>query len=914
LATIGFTQQKMNSASVPKIIGFLQVRNEVASGHLDRFIQQNVPLFDHLVVYDDASDDGTAERIEPYCDVLVRGTMPLFGDELRSRQLLLDSSRHLVADQDFYLWLDADEVVYSTKQELVEICQRLCVEKFDGARLPHVNLWRSDFYYRTDDYYDDLYPVRLWRAGANLSFPLKSGLHNEMHPLGMNSIERLTMPSVVHYGFASNQLLEDKFALYQSYGQRGRNLYRLISEEGRTLERLDTRTDRLGDRFDPTIGATAEEPEIRNQISWLLGAAKSSERRQRKTKPIVTLISLIYCSVEWLEFEYAELLKVAKYFSEGSIEILFVANNPTPDVLSFLQENLIPHVVAETQQTPDEWFINYVYRGYNEGVKAAQGEYVFLTNSDMAYAPGCLQSLLRDAAPNRLLTSRLVELGRLQTGQYGIEKDFGAVPSRFRRRQFESYATEIRDSQQAEGGLFMPLLVSKETFLELGGYPEGNLSLDSLNGYLETGVVSTYALPGEECIPGDTAFFQRAKLAGVKHHTLFDSISYHFQAGERTSESKKGRIRPSGIAIVNDRIDGVNNELVLWRQLAKRLSALGIRAQTIGAPKTEVRFAFWRFAMRQLRRLETPPRIVFANATFTYPYFGPWRRVLMRQDAPEGKRLPDRWLQYWQRMNTRTCHHLISNDPSFAAGFRMGIAEWMSVPLSPLWEEEPPHYEEDPSRPIGLFVGAFAPVKGWDEIKEFIVQNPGIHWNLVSKYADDPHGLPVSDSSNWTLHRNLAQIDIRRLMRESTFLVVNSPYETQCLVALEAASQNLPVLTTPTGMLGSLEVGIAQNFGEVDSYPLTKIPELLERIRVDPTLRPREALNDLGVLGEKAWATWDKMFEEQLRLSFRDTTDPGFILSFVDRLRGALTLKSRQVYRENVVPLLIRLHKPLRRS
>jgi hypothetical protein len=115
-------------------------------------------------------------------------------------------------------------------------------------------------------------------------------------------------------------------------------------------------------------------------------------------------------------------------------------------------------------------------------------------------------------------------------------------------------------------------------------------------------------------------------------------------------------------------------------------------------------------------------------------------------------------------------------------------------------------------------------------------------------------------------------------------------------------------------MLGSLEVGIAQNFGEVDSYPLTKIPELLERIRVDPTLRPREALNDLGVLGEKAWATWDKMFEEQLRLSFRDTTDPGFILSFVDRLRGALTLKSRQIYRENVVPLLIRLLKPLRRS
>ena len=904
----------MDDASAPKIIGFLQVRNEIASGHLARFIEQNVPLFDCLVVYDDASDDGTAERIEPYCDVLVRGTMPLFGDELRSRQRLLESSAHLTSESDFYLWLDADEVLYTSKDELIGICQKLNAEKFDGARLPHINLWRSDYFFRTDDHYDDLYPVRLWRAGADLSFPMKSGLHNEMHPLGMNSIERLTMPSVVHYGFASDRLLEDKFALYQSYGQRGRNLYRLVSEEGRTLEHLNTRADLLGARFDRNIGSNANEPEIRNQISWLLGASQSSERRQRKAKPLVTLISLIYCSVEWLEFEYAELLKVAKYFSEGSIEILFVANNPTTEVLSFLQENLIPHVVADTQRSPDEWFINYVYRGYNEGVKAAQGEYVFLTNSDMAYAPGCLQSLLREATPQRLLTSRLVELGRLQTGQYGIEKDFGAVPSRFRRRQFESYASEIRDPQQAEGGLFMPLLVSKETFLELGGYPEGNLAPDSLNHYLATGVVNTYALPGEECVPGDTAFFQRAKLEGVVHHTLFDSISYHFQAGERTSESKKGRVRPSGVAIVNDRIDGVNNELVLWRQIANRLSALGIRTETIGAPKTEVRFAFWSYAMRQLRRMGTPPRIVFANASFTYPYFGPWRRVLMRQDAPEGTRLPDKWLQYWQRMNARTSHHLISNDPSFAAGFRMGIAEWMSVPLSPLWEEEPPYSAKDLSQPIGLFVGAFAPVKGWDEIREFIIKNPEIHWHLVSKYATDPHGLPESVDANWTLHRNLAQTEIRHLMRESTFLIVHSPYETQCLVALEAASQNLPVLTTPTGMLGSLEVDIARNFGEVDAHPLTKIPELIERIKHDSTLQPREAVHNLGVLGEKAWATWDKMFEEQLRLSFRDTTDPGFVLSFADRLRGSLILKGRQIYREKIIPPLLRLLKPLRRS
>ena len=907
-------QRTMNSDSVPKIIGFLQVRNEVTSGHLDRFIKQNIPLFDHLVVYDDASDDETADRIEPYCDVLIRGKAPLFGDELRSRQKLLESSAHLVSNYDFYLWLDADEVLYVSKQELVGICQTLNLEKFDGARLPHINLWRSNYFFRTDDHYDNLYPVRLWRAGASLSFPAKSGLHNEMHPSGMNSIARLTLPSVVHYGFASDRLLEDKYALYQSFGQRGRNLYRLVSEEGRILETLSNRSHLLGSRFDSTIGMKELEPKIRNQISWLLGAERGRERRRHKAKPLVTLISLIYCSVEWLEFQYAELLKVAKYFAEGSIEILFVANNPTPEVLSFLQENLIPHVVADTQRSPDEWFINYVYRGYNEGVKEANGEYVFLTNSDMAYSPGCLQSLLREAAPDRLLTSRLVELGRLQTGKYGIEKDFGAIPSRFRRRQFDSYASEIRDPQHAEGGLFMPLLVSKDTFLLLGGYPEGNLSCESLSNYLKSGVVNTYALPGEECVPGDNAFFQRAKLFGVLHHTLFDSISYHFQAGERTSESKKAQVRSSGVAIVNDHIDGVNNELVLWRQLANRLSSMGVRTTTIGAPGSKVRFRFWSYAMRQLRSLDCPPRIVFANASFTYPYIGPWRRVLMRQDAPKGTRLPDKWLQYWQTTNMRTSHHLISNDPSFATGFRMGIAEWLPVPLSPLWEEEPADKPKNVDQPVGLFVGAFAPVKGWDEIKEYIIDHPEIHWNLVSKYASDPHGLPTTANPNWTIHRNLTQLQIRHLMRESTFLIVNSPHETQCLVALEAASQNLPILTTPTGILGSLEIEAIRNFGEVNSRPLALIPTIIERIKVDPSLKPREALENLGVLGENAWEAWDKMFEEQLRLSFRDMNDPGFIFSFIDRLRGAINLKMRQIYRENIVPLLVRSLKQWRRS
>lgn len=54
------------------IIGFLQVRNEVSTGHLNRFIQYNLELFDKLYVYDDASTDGTAEILSKHATVLVR--------------------------------------------------------------------------------------------------------------------------------------------------------------------------------------------------------------------------------------------------------------------------------------------------------------------------------------------------------------------------------------------------------------------------------------------------------------------------------------------------------------------------------------------------------------------------------------------------------------------------------------------------------------------------------------------------------------------------------------------------------------------------------------------------------------------------------------------------------------------------
>lgn len=896
----------------PRIIGFLQVKNEMSSGHIQRFIDVNLPLFDYLVVYDDASTDGTCEFLEQYADVLVRGKFSMFRSELQNKQILLEASSHLVSATDFYLWLDADEVILASRTELKKICKELLDNRFDSAVLPFINLWRSTSYFRTDNYFNDLEKVHLWQCKDGLSFESGEGLHKQLHPNGLVSTSKLKSPSVLHFGFADDLNLLRKYAMYRQLGQRGSNLYRLVSESGRSLVNLRELEGQIGSRFDEFGYLDGGYPEVKENLTWYLESSKYYDDQKKSTTPLVTLISLIYCSVEWLEFQYSELLKISRSFKEGEIEILFVANNATVDVLDFLKGNRIPYVEAETISDPDEWFINYVYRGYNIGVNAAKGNYVLLTNSDMAYGTGFLQNLLRVVSAKKLVTSRLIEMGRFQTGMHGIERNFGSTPHGFRRSDFARYCQKIYDNVEEPGGLYMPLLIERASFQSLGGYPEGNLSEESLSTYLVDGVVSKYAKKGEKCIPGDFAFFELAKMRGYVHSTNFASLCYHFQAGERTSEGKKVQKVSSGIAIVNDRLIGVSGERVLWGELVSRLRSKSMHVQTIPNPSFRGRLRFWLIAVKNLYTGKVKPRVVFSNATFTYPLIGKWKNLVLRQDLPGGSRLMDRYLRFWQRANLRMSDCVVANDADYVAEFRGSGIEWLAVPLASIWESEPEQRELNVEFPIGLFIGAFNETKGWNDLKDFINENAQIRWIIISKHSDDDHGLSHEALERVELLRNVDQFEIRNLMAKATFLLVNSPYETQCLVALEAASQNLPILTTPTGLIGSLNADLTNGFGIVDPQPITRINDLLNRIKsVDGSLNPREKLGELGIFGETAWRRWEFLIERTLEDSFADLGEPGSIRAFMARIQGGVSLRTKQFIREVIRPNIVKLARKL---
>ncbi len=109
------------------------------------------------------------------------------------------------------------------------------------------------------------------------------------------------------------------------------------------------------------------------------------------------------------------------------------------------------------------------------------------------------------------------------SGTYGIGKNFGMSFKNYNESGFQSFARSISEPVSKCGGLYMPVLISKDTFIESGGFPEGNIYADGIG-----------TCNGPVTKSGDAYYFYDVLEAkfGIKHVTAFDSIVYHMQCGE----------------------------------------------------------------------------------------------------------------------------------------------------------------------------------------------------------------------------------------------------------------------------------------------------------------------------------------------------------------------------------------------
>jgi hypothetical protein len=238
----------------------------------------------------------------------------------------------------------------------------------------------------------------------------------------------------------------------------------------------------------------------------------------------IEIIALIFKSVDYLELIYNELTSDKCKLDGWEVGVRIVANDATEPVLNRLKELDIPYTIYNDPK-PNDYYLNRVYRCWNHGGKTSEYENICFVNSDMVFSDGWLENLLKHHDGTNIPTSRLVESGKMRSGTHGVSFNCGRTATSINHPQWNSYVSQIKLDEVHDGGLYMPCVFDKGRFIGSGMYPEGNIYADGVgttNGFVT--------------LSGDVYFFKKLEEEfGMKHITVFDSLVYHIQEGEKDS-------------------------------------------------------------------------------------------------------------------------------------------------------------------------------------------------------------------------------------------------------------------------------------------------------------------------------------------------------------------------------------------
>tara|TARA_R110000765_G_scaffold85620_2_gene165092 strand:- start:918 stop:1718 length:801 start_codon:yes stop_codon:yes gene_type:complete len=232
-----------------KIVGFCQLHNELANGNLENWFKC-MEVCDYIYIYDQNSTDGSKEFYKKYDNVVViESPINNYENERICKSILLKKLLKEHPDTDWIYWIDGDtlmdgRLLGNNGYYLKDLCKNASAQNIDGIYFGHLNLWRSDIWYRVDNNYhmfDRDGRRALWRNNGNLYFHEQPGLHGRnpdmsdaQEPMGM--VKNVRVPfSLIHRGFADDEQLIRKYDNYKSRGQSGNDLDRLLAEDGLTV-------------------------------------------------------------------------------------------------------------------------------------------------------------------------------------------------------------------------------------------------------------------------------------------------------------------------------------------------------------------------------------------------------------------------------------------------------------------------------------------------------------------------------------------------------------------------------------------------------------------------------------------------------------------------------------------------------
>jgi hypothetical protein len=241
-------------------------------------------------------------------------------------------------------------------------------------------------------------------------------------------------------------------------------------------------------------------------------------------KQNIEIISLIYKSIDYLNLICKELKSDNCKVDGWKVGIRLVLNDATDEIIEAVKNMDIEYTIYN-DKNPTEYYLNRVYRCWNFAGQTSKYDNICFVNSDMVFSKDWLKNLLKYHDDINIPCSRLVESGKLRSGRFGIEADFGKTATTVNYNGFNEFVNSVSVNEVYEGGLYMPCVFTKNRFIESGMYPEGNIYTTGIGKFGDPFVAS-----------GDDYFFNRLrKLYGMKHLTVFNSIVYHIQEGEKDS-------------------------------------------------------------------------------------------------------------------------------------------------------------------------------------------------------------------------------------------------------------------------------------------------------------------------------------------------------------------------------------------
>lgn len=254
----------------------------------------------------------------------------------------------------------------------------------------------------------------------------------------------------------------------------------------------------------------------------------------------VSIVCLIYKSTKLADMVYDSIMKYTPMIHDGTAEFYFIANDPTDNLLNYLEEKKYPYyvnynVVLSNQELEKAGYagpeyIRRVYQGYNYGILKAKGKRVVLINSDNFFSEDWLENLLKYSEYKNIVSSTLVEPGQKDHDVFpgAIAKNFGNTSSNFQENDFSLFAKKIKRTGIKMGGAYMPCIFYKDIGIYAGLYPEGNLLNESKIDKIEY---------------GDENFYRKLNEFGVMHITSLDSVVYHLKEGEKDENSGQSKVK-----------------------------------------------------------------------------------------------------------------------------------------------------------------------------------------------------------------------------------------------------------------------------------------------------------------------------------------------------------------------------------